>query len=88
MFKTILVATVLSAGLATSAMAQGSDSQWGDWSWWHGNTDTTTTGSINSVSPTAPGAPVTTGANGPCADTGMGPDANAGINVNDQYCGK
>lgn len=87
MLKTILAAMILTAGLATSAVAQDSDSRWGDWSWWHG-TDTTTTSSINTASPPAPGTPVTTGVLGPCADLGPGPDANAGINVNDQYCGK
>lgn len=86
MFKTILATAVLTVGLASSAMARD-DGQWGDWSWWHG-TDRTTTGSINASSPSMPGAPVTTGTLGPCADHGPGPDANAGINVNDQYCGK
>ncbi|MFC3322887.1 hypothetical protein [Mesorhizobium cantuariense] len=94
MYTKLLAASVLTIGLATSAMAQSSDSTYSSrHNWWlFGNEDQTTvdpstTGSIN-----ADGSGLNTlgntGAVGPCADHTPGPDANAGQNVNDQYCGK
>jgi hypothetical protein len=51
--------------------------------------DPNTTGSINTGSDASGlnslGNP---GPAGPCASNMPGPDANAGLNVNDQYCGK
>ncbi|WP_027036887.1 hypothetical protein [Mesorhizobium ciceri] len=93
MYTKLLAASVLTIGLATSAMAQSSDSTYSNHSWWlFGNEDQTTvdpstTGSIN-----ADGSGLNTLGNtgpiGPCADHTPGPDANAQGNVNDQYCGK
>lgn len=95
MFMKILAASTVAACLATSAMAQSSD----DYYRYHhhgslvGNEDTTTldpmvTGSIYSSAPTGLNSLGNTGAVGPCASSTPGPDANAGLNVNDQYCGK
>ncbi|RUZ73953.1 hypothetical protein EN943_25545 [Mesorhizobium sp. M7A.F.Ca.US.006.01.1.1] len=93
MYTKLLAASVLTIGLATTAMAQSSDSTYSNHSWWlFGNEDQTTvdpntTGSIN-----ADGSGLNTLGNtgpfGPCADHTPGPDANAQGNVNDQYCGK
>ncbi|RWM08092.1 hypothetical protein [Mesorhizobium sp.] len=84
--------SALVLGMATSAMAQSSDM----WSWWHHDRpvsserdvpiDRTTTGSIGDASGlNTLGNP---GPAGPCASNTAGPDANAGQNINDQYCGK
>jgi len=90
-----LAASALMLGMATSAMAQSSDM----WSWRHHDrpvsnervvpVDPYTTGSIYSGSD-ASGLNTlgNSGAVGPCASNTPGPDANAGMNVNDQYCGK
>jgi hypothetical protein len=94
MYRKLIAASVLTIGLATSAMAQSSDSTYSnnhDW-WLFGNgnqttVDTTTTGSINGDS-SGLNTFGNTGAVGPCADHTAGPDANAQGNVNDQYCGK
>ncbi|ESY83011.1 hypothetical protein NKI77_11890 [Mesorhizobium opportunistum] len=95
MYKKLLAASVLTIGLATSAMAQSSDGTYSneqDWlhhNWLWGNEDSssvdrTTTGSIN-----ADGSGLNTyGNTGPCAFNTPGPDANAQGNINDQYCGK
>lgn len=93
MYTKLLAASVLTIGLATSAMAQSSDSTYSNHhNWLFGNedsatVDTTTTGSINGDRSglNSLGNP---GAVGPCASNTAGPDANAGLNVNDQYCGK
>lgn len=92
MYRKLLAASVLTIGLATSAMAQSLDGNHQDWlhhNWLFGNVDsssvdTTTTGSINGAS----SGLNTLGAAGPCASNTAGPDANAQGNVNDQYCGK
>ncbi|RWA74891.1 hypothetical protein [Mesorhizobium sp.] len=90
-----LATSALVLGMATSAMAQSSDM----WSWWHHDrpvpnertvpVDPYTTGSIRPGSHASGlnslGNP---GPSGPCASNTPGPDANAGQNVNDQYCGK
>ena len=94
MYRKLLAASVLTIGLATSAMAQSSDGAYSNHhNWWpFGNeqssgVDQNTTGSINgdrsgldSLGDTGPA--------GPCASNTPGPDANAGLNVNDHYCGK
>ena len=94
MYRKFLAASVLTIGLATSAMAQSSDAAYSNHhNWWpFGNeqssgVDQNTTGSINgdrsgldSFGDTGPA--------GPCASNTPGPDANAGLNVNDHYCGK
>ena len=94
MYRKFLAASVLTIGLATSAMAQSSDATYSNHhNWWpFGNeqssgVDQNTTGSINgdrsgldSLGDTGPA--------GPCASNTPGPDANAGLNVNDHYCGK
>ena len=94
MYTKLLAASVLTIGLATSAMAQSSDGAYSNHhNWWpFGNeqssgVDQNTTGSINgdrsgldSLGDTGPA--------GPCASNTPGPDANAGLNVNDHYCGK
>ncbi|TIN77360.1 MAG: hypothetical protein E5Y29_15970 [Mesorhizobium sp.] len=93
MVSKILAASVLTIGLATSAMAQSLDDRYSnnrDW-WLFGNNDQTTvdlytTGSIRDGS--GLNTQGNTGAIGPCAHNTPGPDANAGQNVNDQYCGK
>ncbi|MBA1144612.1 hypothetical protein [Mesorhizobium neociceri] len=89
MLTKILAVSVFTVGVATSAMAQSSYTA-------HTHhrpvaneqtmsVDPNTTGSIdssglNSLSNTGPV--------GPCASNTAGPDANAGLNVNDHYCGK
>jgi hypothetical protein len=92
MYRKILAASVLTIGLATSAMA--SDSTYSNrHNWWpFGNEqssgiDQNTTGSINGDRSglDSLGNP---GPAGPCASNTAGPDANAQGNVNDQYCGK
>ncbi len=91
MFMKILAASALTIGLATSAMAQSSDSRTDHHSWWPFNNDqgvdTSTTGSIygDRSGLAVQGNP---GPAGPCASNTTGPDANSGLNVNDQYCGK
>lgn len=95
MYTKLLAATVLTIGLATSAMAQSSDSTYSSsnhHNWLFGNEDSSavdqnTTGSINGDSSglNTLGNP---GPVGPCASNTAGPDANAQGNVNDNYCGK
>ncbi|MDG4881213.1 hypothetical protein [Mesorhizobium sp. WSM4884] len=95
MLTKILAASALILGMATSAMAQSSDM----WSWWHHDrpvsnertvpVDPYATGSISSSSEaTGLNSLGNPGPIGPCASNTPGPDANAGQNVNDQYCGK
>jgi hypothetical protein len=104
MIKTILAASALTLGLATSAMAQyatgttdttvvtdpapANDGWWGGGMW----VDRNTTGSINGgpdvYGNTGLSSMGNNGAIGPCASNGPGPDANSSLNVNDQYCGK
>ncbi|RWC31118.1 hypothetical protein [Mesorhizobium sp.] len=93
MHTKLLAASVLTIGLATSAMAQSVDDRYSnnrDW-WLFGNNDQTTvdpytTGSIRDGSGLSTQG--NTGGIGPCAHNTPGPDANAGQNVNDNYCGK
>jgi len=92
MYRKFLAASVLTIGLATSAMAQSSDGAYSNHNnWWpFGNeqssgVDHNTTGSINGDRLDSLG---NSGASGPCAYSTAGPDANAQGNVNDQYCGK
>jgi hypothetical protein len=91
MFMKILAASALTIGLATSAMAQSSDYRTDHHNWWLFNNDqgvdTSTTGSIygDGSGLAVQGNP---GPAGPCASNTAGPDANSGLNVNDQYCGK
>ncbi|MER9137141.1 hypothetical protein NKI20_12715 [Mesorhizobium sp. M0830] len=93
MYTKLLAASVLTIGLATSAMAQSSDSNYSNHRWWlFGNqdrtaVDTNTTGSIN-ADRSGLNTLGNTGGIGPCADHRPGPDANSRQNVNDQYCGK
>jgi hypothetical protein len=94
MYTKLLAASVLTIGLATSAMAQSSDNTYSSHhNWLFGNEDskpvdtTITTGSINGDS-SGLNSLGNTGAVGPCASNTAGPDANGGLNVNDQYCGK
>lgn len=95
MIMKILAASALTIGLATSALAQSaeatSDSHH---NWLFGNEDTrsvdrNTTGSI-AAGGDASGLNTlgNSGPAGPCASNTAGPDANAGLNVNDHYCGK
>lgn len=95
MFVKILAASAVAACLATSAMAQSTD----DYYRYHhhgplfSGEDTTTvdptvTGSIYSGNQMGLDSLGNNGAIGPCASDTQGPDANAGLNVNDQYCGK
>ncbi|ESW91543.1 MULTISPECIES: hypothetical protein [unclassified Mesorhizobium] len=90
MYRKVFAASVLTIGLATSAMAQSSDGTYSNHhSWWpFGNeqsstVDQSTTGSIN-----ADGSQGYGGATGPCASDPSGPYGNVRPNVNDQYCGK
>ena len=92
MYRKFLAASVLTIGLATSAMAQSSDAAYSNHhNWWpFGNeessgVDQNTTGSINGDRSDTLGSK---GSAGPCAYNTAGPDANAQGNVNDQYCGK
>ena len=96
MLSRLLSAAVLTAGLATSAMAQSSDV-------YTSHTrhrpiatneqsmtvDPNTTSSANAGAGN-PGLNSlgNTGPLGPCASDTAGPDANAGLSVNDKYCGK
>ncbi|RUU02887.1 hypothetical protein EOD23_19070 [Mesorhizobium sp. USDA-HM6] len=95
MLMKVLAASALVLGMASSAMAQSSDM----WSWWHNDrpvsnervvpVDPYTTGSIYSDrEATGLNSLGNQGPMGPCASDTAGPDANAGQNVNDQYCGK
>ena len=91
MLRKIIAASALVLAMSGAAMAQSSE----DWSWWHNNAasserpvDRTTTGSIASGDASGLNVLGNTGAIGPCASNTPGPDANAGGNVNDQYCGK
>ncbi|WP_137934613.1 hypothetical protein [Mesorhizobium comanense] len=92
MYKKLFAASVLTIGLATSAMAQSSDASYRNHHNWSlfGNEDSSGvdqshTGSIDGSGLNTLG---NTGAAGPCAYNTPGPDANAQGNVNDQYCGK
>lgn len=94
MYRRLLAASLLTIGLATSAMAQSSDGTYSNRNnWWiFGNQDETTvdpyaTGSINAYG-SGLSTQGHTGGMGPCAHNTPGPDANAQGNVNDQYCGK
>jgi hypothetical protein len=93
MITRILAASALTIGLATSAMAQSS-------AVYTSHTrhrpieqtttvDPNTTGSINAGGDASGlnslGNP---GPVGPCASNTPGPDANADLSVNDNYCGK
>ncbi|BCG94353.1 hypothetical protein [Mesorhizobium sp. 131-2-1] len=89
----ILAASALTIGLAASAMAQSAETTSGSHrSWLFGNEDTpvdrNTTGSIAGSDASGLNTPGNAGPMGPCAYNTSGPDANAGQNVNDQYCGK
>ncbi|MBN9217825.1 MAG: hypothetical protein J0I79_07715 [Mesorhizobium sp.] len=92
MFTKLLAASVLTIGIATSAMAQSSDATYSNHhNWWlFGNEDSSGvdqshTGSIDGSGLNTYGNP---GPGGPCAYNTPGPDANSQGNVNDQYCGK
>ena len=98
MYRKLLAASVLTIGLATSAMAQSSGDTYSnhqDWlhhNWLWGNEDSSgvdqnTTGSINGDR-SGLDSLGNSGPAGPCAYGTAGPDANAQGNVNDQYCGK
>ncbi|PBB78270.1 hypothetical protein CK218_26200 [Mesorhizobium sp. WSM3879] len=93
MLTKIFAASALVLAMGTSAMAQSSDAWW----WWHRDrpvhseqvpVDPYTTGSIYSDRDAGALNSFGNGAVGPCASDTAGPDANAGPNVNDQYCGK
>ncbi|UVK36749.1 hypothetical protein LHFGNBLO_003708 [Mesorhizobium sp. AR10] len=88
MLTKILAVSVFTIGLATSAMAQSS----GTYQTHRpvsSHEQTMTTGSINAGSDASGlNSLGDTGAVGPCASNTAGPDANAGLNVNDHYCGK
>jgi hypothetical protein len=92
MYRKLFAASVLTIGLATSAMAQSSDGTSSNHrSWWpFGNeqsstVDQSTTGSINAD---RSGGQDYIGPAGPCASDPSGPYGNVRPNVNDQYCGK
>lgn len=92
MLTKILAASVLTIGLATAASAQSSGAHHIRHRPASSNeqmmtVDPNTTGSINGDASglNSLGNP---GPVGPCASNTAGPDANAGQNVNDQYCGK
>jgi hypothetical protein len=92
MYRKLFAASVLTIGLATSAMAQSSDATSSNHrSWWpFGNeqsstVDQSTTGSINAD---GSGGQDYIGPAGPCASDPSGPYGNVRPNVNDQYCGK
>jgi len=92
MYRKLLAASVLTIGLATSAMAQSSDATYSNHHNWFGNeqssgVDQNTTGSINGDR-SGLDSLGNSGPAGPCASNTAGPDANAGLNVNDHYCGK
>ncbi|OBQ90476.1 hypothetical protein [Mesorhizobium sp. AA23] len=83
MLTKIFAASALVLAMGASAMAQSSDAWW----WWHRDRPVHSkqvpvdrdASALNSFGD---------GAVGPCASDTAGPDANAGPNVNDQYCGK
>ena len=92
MITRILAASVLTIGLATSAMAQSSGV-------YTSHTrhrpveqtmtvDPNTTGSITTNHDASGLNTMGSGAMGPCASNTPGPDANADSGVNDHYCGK
>jgi hypothetical protein len=95
MLTKILAASVLTVSLATAAMAQSSGG-------FTSHTrhrpvssneqmmtvDPNTTGSVNGGGASGLNTMGNPGPLGPCASNTPGPDANAGSNVNDQYCGK
>ncbi|RJT32094.1 hypothetical protein D3227_27210 [Mesorhizobium waimense] len=96
MLSRLLAASVLTAGLATAAMAQSSDVYTSHTRHRPAATneqsmtvDPNTTSSVNvggdvsGLNTLGNHGPV-----GPCASNTTGPDANAGLNVNDHYCGK
>lgn len=95
MFTKLLAATIFTVGIATSAMAQYSSGASTDM-----QTaplpdtvivDPNTTGSISDMGVTTAPAPSSLGNPGPvgpCANDTAGPDANHGLVVNDNYCGK
>ncbi|MEI8700587.1 MAG: hypothetical protein EOR99_24875 [Mesorhizobium sp.] len=95
MLTKILAASVFTIGLATSAMAQSSDvlsnspapTNPAPTNEERMTADPSATGSINGDASglNIQGNP---GPVGPCASNSPGPDANARMNVNDQYCGK
>lgn len=100
MLTRILAASVFTIGLATSAMAQSSGVLYDSPASANPaptdpvptneelmTADPNATGSINGDASglNAQGNP---GPVGPCASNSPGPDANARLNVNDQYCGK
>ncbi|ANN59518.1 hypothetical protein A9174_24235 [Mesorhizobium loti NZP2037] len=92
MFRKFIAASVLTIGLATSAMAQPSEGTYSNHHNWFGNeqssgVDQNTTGSINGDR-SGLDSLGNSGPAGPCASNTAGPDANAGLNVNDHYCGK
>jgi len=98
MLRRILAASTLAFGLAAStAMAQSvgdrQDVTGAPASSMDEAIDSGTTGSIfpdGSMDTTTSSGIVGTGTIGPCASApgNLGPDANASLNVNDQYCGK
>jgi hypothetical protein len=95
MLTKILAASILTVGLATSAMAQSSGV-------YTSHTrhrpvssneqmmtvDPNTTGSIRGSDATGLNSLGNPGQAGPCAYNTPGPDANSGQHVNDHYCGK
>jgi hypothetical protein len=92
MYRKFFAASVLTIGLATSAMAQSSDGTSSDHrNWWpfgneHSSTvDQSTTGSITTMGTSSQGVG---GAAGPCASDPGASAGNVRPNVNDQYCGK
>jgi len=92
MYRKFIAASVLTIGLATSAMAQPSEGTYSNHHNWLGNeqssgVDQNTTGSINGDR-SGLDSLGNSGPAGPCASNTAGPDANAGLNVNDHYCGK
>ena len=92
MYRKFIAASVLTIGLATSAMAQPSEGTYSNHHTWFGNeqssgVDQNTTGSINGDR-SGLDSLGNSGPAGPCASNTAGPDANAGLNVNDHYCGK
>ncbi|MER9564329.1 hypothetical protein [Mesorhizobium sp. M0571] len=92
MITKILAASVFALGIASSAMAQSSDtysSQTRHRPVYENEqpVDRNTTGSIYGGN-SGPGTQVIPSPLGPCASHTPGPDANANTNVNDQYCGK
>jgi hypothetical protein len=93
MLTRLLAASILAAGLATSAMAQSSDVYTShtrhrpvatnEQSMTVDPNTTASIGDNSGLSSLGNSGPL-----GPCASDTAGPDANAGLSVNDQYCGK